>query len=145
MLGSRGLRPLDGIRVLDLTTVVAGPTASMILADLGAEVIKVERIDGGDDARGMGPMHLGWGAFFVSLVRGKRSIALNITRPEGKAVVVRLAERADVMLENFRGGKFEKLGLGYEVVGARNPGLIYASLSGYGPRDPNEPSPPTMP
>jgi CoA:oxalate CoA-transferase len=83
--------PLTGVRVLDLSNVVAGPMATMILADLGAEVIKVERIDGGDDARGMGPHRGPWGAFFVSLNRGKRSIAVDIAKPEGREIVLRLA------------------------------------------------------
>ncbi len=133
--------PLDKIRVLDLTTVVAGPTASMILADLGADVIKVERVDGGDDARGMGPMFHGWGSFFVSLARGKRSIALDISRPEGLQVALRLAAGCDVLLENFRGGKLEKLGLGYDAVRTRNPRIVYTSLSGYGPRGPEQSKP----
>jgi succinate--hydroxymethylglutarate CoA-transferase len=132
---------LEKIRVLDLTTVVAGPTASMILADLGADVIKIERIDGGDDARAMGPIHEGWGCFFVSLARGKRSLALDITRPEGREVVLKLAESADVLLENFRGGKLERLGLGYDEVKTRNKQIIYASLSGYGPRGPDRAKP----
>ena len=135
------MRPLDGIRVLDLTTVVAGPTAAMILADLGANVVKIERIDGGDDARGMGPLQDGWGAFFVTLARGKRSIALDITRPEGRDVVLRMARTADVLLENFRGGKLAKLGLGYDVLRAANPRLVYASLSGYGTRGPDAAKP----
>src|SRR5215469_1611662 len=83
--------PLRWIRVLDLSTVVAGPFSSMILADLGAEVIKIERIDGGDDSRGMGPHAEGWGAMFVPLDRGKRSLALDITKPAGREVVLRLA------------------------------------------------------
>jgi hypothetical protein len=81
---------LTGVRVLDLSTVVAGPTASMILADLGADIIKVERIDGGDDARNMGPHRGEWGAYFVPLNRGKRSIAIDITKPGGREIVLRL-------------------------------------------------------
>src|SRR5579862_3870937 len=83
--------PLHGIRVLDLSTVVAGPFSSMILADLGADVIKIERIDGGDDSRGMGPHVEGWGAMFVPLNRGKRSIAINVTKPAGRDAVLKLA------------------------------------------------------
>lgn len=129
--------PLAGIRVLDLTTVVAGPTATMILADLGADVIKVERMDGGDDARHMGP-HLGdWGAFFVAVNRGKRSIAADITQPAGRDLVLRLARGADVFLENFRGGKIAALGLDETQVRAQNPRIIYASLSAYGSRGPD--------
>lgn len=129
--------PLAGIRVLDLTTVVAGPTASMILADLGADVIKIERIDGGDDARHMGP-HLGeWGAFFVAINRGKRSIAVDITKPAGRDLVLRLASTADVFLENFRGGKIAALGLDEQVLRAQNPRIIYGSLTAYGARGPD--------
>jgi crotonobetainyl-CoA:carnitine CoA-transferase CaiB-like acyl-CoA transferase len=129
--------PLTGIRVIDLSTVVAGPTASMILADLGADVIKVERIDGGDDARHMGP-HLGdWGAFFIAVNRGKRSIAADITKPAGRELVLRLARSADVFLENFRGGKIAALGLDEPAVRAQNPRVIYASLSAYGARGPD--------
>src|SRR6185436_11909439 len=102
-------RPLRGVRVLDLSTVVAGPFSTMILSDLGAEVIKVERIDGGDDSRGMGP-HLGtWGAMFVPLNRGKRSIAINVTTPAGREAVLKLAAGCDVYVENFRGGKAVQL------------------------------------
>ena len=129
--------PLTGIRVIDLSTVVAGPTATMILADLGADIIKVERIDGGDDARHMGP-HLGdWGAFFVAVNRGKRSIAADITKPAGRDLVLRLARNADVFLENFRGGKIAALGLDESRVRAENPRIIYASLSAYGTRGPD--------
>ena len=98
-------RPLRGIRVLDLSTVVAGPFSTMILSDLGAEVIKVERIDGGDDSRGMGPHHAGWGAMFVPLNRGKRSIAINVTNPAGRDAVLKLASTCDVYVENFRAGR----------------------------------------
>ena len=129
--------PLTGIRVLDLTTVVAGPTATMILADLGAHVIKIERIDGGDDARHMGP-HLGhWGAFFVPINRGKRSIAADIGKPAGRDLVLRLARESDVFIENFRGGKMAALGLDEPAVRAVNPRIVYASLSAYGTRGPD--------
>ena len=129
--------PLHGIRVLDLTTVVAGPTATMILADLGADVIKVERIDGGDDARHMGP-HLGhWGAFFVPINRGKRSIAADISKPAGRELVLRLARNCDVFIENFRGGKMAALGLDEAALREANPQIVYASLSAYGNRGPD--------
>jgi len=129
--------PLAGIRVVDLTTVVAGPTATMVLANLGADVIKIERIDGGDDARHMGP-HLGdWGAFFVPINRGKRSLAADISKPAGRDVVLRLASNADVFIENFRGGKMASLGLDEAVLRAQNPRIIYASLSAYGTRGPD--------
>jgi len=123
--------------VLDLSSVVAGPMATMILADLGAEVIKVERIDGGDDARGMGPHRGPWGAFFVSLNRGKRSVAVDITKPAGREIVLGLAESCDVFMENFRGGKSTALGLDEPAVRARKQDIIYASLTAYGPRGPD--------
>jgi crotonobetainyl-CoA:carnitine CoA-transferase CaiB-like acyl-CoA transferase len=123
--------------VLDLSTVVAGPTASMILADLGADVIKVERIDGGDDARNMGPHRGSWGAYFVPINRGKRSIAVDITKPAGREAVYRLASGCDVFLENFRGGTAAKLGMDEASIRVRHPQIIYASLSAYGPRGPD--------
>jgi crotonobetainyl-CoA:carnitine CoA-transferase CaiB-like acyl-CoA transferase len=129
--------PLTGVRVLDLSNVVAGPMATMILADLGADIIKVERIDGGDDARGMGPHRGPWGAFFVSLNRGKRSIAVDITKPAGREIVLRLAASCDVFMENFRGGKAAGLGLDEPVIRARKPDIVYASLTAYGPRGPD--------
>ncbi|HZP49474.1 MAG TPA: CoA transferase [Vicinamibacterales bacterium] len=129
--------PLRGIRVLDLTTVVAGPFSSMILSDFGADVIKLERLDGGDDSRGMGPHRDGWGAMFVPLNRGKRSIAINVTKPAGREVVLRLASTCDVFLENFRGGKATQLGLDEDAVRARAPKIIYASMSAFGTKGPD--------
>jgi crotonobetainyl-CoA:carnitine CoA-transferase CaiB-like acyl-CoA transferase len=128
---------LEGIRVLDLSTIVAGPTASMILSDLGADIIKVERTGGGEDGRAMGPHRGEWGAYFVALNRGKRSIALDLAKPEGREVVLRLAARCDVLLENFRGGKAAALGLDEAAIRARKPDIIYASLSAYGPGGPD--------
>jgi len=113
----------------------------MILADLGANVIKVERVDGGDDARAMGPLHHGWGCFFITLNRGKRSLALDIARPEGKEVVLRLVRTCDVVIENLRGGKFADLGFDEATLREANPSLVYASLSGYGPRGPDAAKP----
>jgi len=128
---------LQGIRVLDLSTIVAGPTASMILSDLGADIIKVERTSGGEDGRAMGPHRGQWGAYFVALNRGKRSITLDLAKPEGREVVLRLASGCDVFLENFRGGKAAALGLDESAVRARKPDIIYASLSAYGPSGPD--------
>jgi len=116
---------------------VAGPTATMILADLGADIIKVERLDGGDDSRDMGPHRGQWGAYFVPINRGKRSIALDIRKPAGREAVLRLAQTCDVFVENFRGGKAAKLGLDESVVRARKPDIVYASLSAYGPVGPD--------
>jgi crotonobetainyl-CoA:carnitine CoA-transferase CaiB-like acyl-CoA transferase len=109
----------------------------MILSDLGAEVIKLERIDGGDDSRGMGP-HLGtWGAMFVPLNRGKRSIAVNVTKPAGREVVLRLASTSDVFIENFRGGKAAQLGLDEPAIRSYAPNIIYASMSAFGKSGPD--------
>jgi len=127
---------LEGIRVLDLSSIVAGPTASMILSDLGAEIIKVERT-GGEDGRAMGPHRGEWGAYFVTLNRGKRSITLDLAKPEGREVVLRLAATADIFLENFRGGKAAAMGLDEPAIRARKPDIIYASLSAYGPGGPD--------
>lgn len=136
--GVRGAHPpLQGIRVLDLSTVVAGPFCSMILADLGADVIKVERMDGGDDSRGMGPHRGPWGAMFVPLNRGKRSIAIDVTVPEGREVILRLASTCDVFVENYRGGKAAQLGLDEDSIRKRNPSIIYASMSAFGTRGPD--------
>ena len=128
---------LQGIRVLDLSTIVAGPTASMVLSDLGADIVKVERIGGGEDGRAMGPHRGEWGAYFVALNRGKRSITLDLAKPEGREVVLRLAEGCDVFLENFRRGKAAALGLDEPAIRARRPEIIYASLSAYGPAGPD--------
>jgi crotonobetainyl-CoA:carnitine CoA-transferase CaiB-like acyl-CoA transferase len=120
-----------------LSTIVAGPTASMILSDLGADIIKVERTGGGEDGRAMGPHRGEWGAYFVALNRGKRSIVLDLAKPEGREAVLRLASTCDVFLENFRGGKAAALGLDEAAVRARRPDIIYASLSAYGPGGPD--------
>jgi crotonobetainyl-CoA:carnitine CoA-transferase CaiB-like acyl-CoA transferase len=109
----------------------------MILADLGADIIKVERIDGGDDARNMGPHRGPWGAYFVPINRGKRSIAVDITKPAGREAVYRLASGCDVFVENFRGGTAAKLGMDETAIRARKPDIIYASLSAYGQRGPD--------
>lgn len=133
--------PLAGIRVIDLTAVVAGPTATMVLADLGADVIKVERTDGGDDARSMGPHQGPWGAYFVPLNRGKRSIAVDITKPAGRNVILRLARHCDVFVESFRGGKMDTVGLDEASVRAERPDIIYASISAYGRNGPDSSKP----
>jgi crotonobetainyl-CoA:carnitine CoA-transferase CaiB-like acyl-CoA transferase len=128
---------LSGIRVLDLCTIVAGPAASMVLADLGADVIKVERPGSGEDGRAMGPHRGPWGAYFTTLNRGKRSIAVDIRKPAGREAVLRIAAACDVFLENFRGGKAAALGLDEPAVRARKPDIIYACLSAYGPTGPD--------
>src|SRR5580692_9247733 len=128
---------LGGIRVLDLSTIVAGPATSMVLADLGADVIKVERLGSGEDGRAMGPHRGEWGAYFTALNRGKRSITLDLSKPEARDVVLRLAAGCDVFLENFRGGKAAALGLDETAIRGRKPDVIYASLSAYGPSGPD--------
>ena len=125
--------PLDGIRVLDLSRVLAGPYCTMLLADLGADVIKVERPDVGDETRSWGPPFAGGeSAYFLAVNRGKRSVALDLSRPDGQAAVRRLARRADVVVENFRAGAAERLGAGYEALARENPKLVYCSITGFG-------------
>ncbi|MFQ5838639.1 MAG: CaiB/BaiF CoA transferase family protein [Thermoplasmata archaeon] len=128
--------PLAGYRVLDLSHILAGPYCTMILVDLGAEVIKVERPDGGDPARAYGPFLEGQSAYFMSLNRGKKSITLNLKSPKGKDIAMRLAEKCDVLVENFRPGTLERLGLGYERIKKVNPGMIVASVTGFGQSGP---------
>jgi crotonobetainyl-CoA:carnitine CoA-transferase CaiB-like acyl-CoA transferase len=125
--------PLDGLKVLDFTRLFAGPLCTMTLADMGAEVIKVES-PGGDDARHFGPPFLGGeGMNFMALNRGKRSVVLDLKTEAGQVAVARLAERADIVVENFRPGVAERLGIGYEQLKAKKPDLVYCSISGFGP------------
>jgi succinate--hydroxymethylglutarate CoA-transferase len=128
---------LAGIRVLDVTTNISGPSATMILAALGAEVIKIERPGSGDDARRMAPAAEGAGAYFIAINRGKQSIALDLSRPEGIAIALRLAASCDVFIENFRGGKADAMGLGEAAIRGVRADIIYASLSAFGPRGPD--------
>jgi crotonobetainyl-CoA:carnitine CoA-transferase CaiB-like acyl-CoA transferase len=123
---------LDGIRVLDLSRVIAGPYCTMMLADLGADVVKVERPGRGDDMRYLGDGKDGMSLGFASINRNKRGIAVDLQHPEGLRVIVELARRADVVVENFVPGVAARLGLGYAEVSALNPGVVYASVSGYG-------------
>ena len=113
----------------------------MILADLGADILKIERIDGGDDARGMPPHRGPWGAYYVPINRGKRSISVDLRNPAGREVVLKLAETCDVCVENFRGGKAAELSLDETAIRAHNPNIIYASLSAYGSRGPDSSKP----
>jgi len=125
--------PLAGVKVLELAQIMAGPTCGMLLADLGADVIKVERIPGGDDTRSMDrPSVNGESAAFMAMNRNKRGIALNLKLPAAQAALQRMAARTDVLTENYRKGTLEKLGVGYETLNKINPGLIYCSISGYG-------------
>jgi len=127
---------LSDIKILDLTRVLAGPYATMVLADLGAEIIKIEQPGKGDDSRAYGPYKNGESAYFMSLNRNKESVTLNLKTPEGKEILKELVKKVDVLVENFRPGTMEKLGLGYDVLKELNPRLIYASSTGYGQTGP---------
>jgi len=121
------------MRVLELAQIMAGPTAGMLLADMGADVVKVEKLPGGDDSRSYRePRVNDVSAPFMILNRNKRGIALDLKRPQGREILLRLVREADVLTENYRRGTLEKLGLGYDVLAATNPGLIYCAVSGYG-------------
>ncbi|XP_071368994.1 succinate--hydroxymethylglutarate CoA-transferase, partial [Centroberyx affinis] len=136
------LRPLEGVRVLDLTRVLAGPFATMILSDLGAEVIKVERPGSGDDTRAWGPPFVGTeSAYFLSVNRNKKSIAVDLKQPRGVQVITELAAVCDVLVENYLPGKLHQMGLGYEELSRTNPRLVYCSISGYGQTGPQSQSP----
>jgi len=125
--------PLEGLKVIELSQIMAGPTCGMLLADMGAEVIKVERIPAGDDTRTYSePSVNGESAAFMMMNRNKRSIALDLKTEGAKEVIKRLAAAADVLTENYRKGTMEKLGIGYEVLKRLNPGLIYCAITGYG-------------
>lgn len=123
---------LTGVRVLDLTRVLAGPYCGMLLADMGAEVIKVEVPKKGDDSRSFGPFVNGESAYYMNLNRNKKGITLNLKSEKGKEIFLELVKKADIILENFRPGTMEKLGLGYEELKAVNPGIIYGCVSGFG-------------
>ena len=129
---------LDGIKVLDLSRVLAGPWASQLLADLGATVIKVEKPGAGDDTRHWGPPNLpdGTAGYFLAANRGKQSITVDITQPEGRAIVQQLAAEADVLLENYKVGGLKKYGLDYPTLKAINPRLVYCSITGFGQTGP---------
>ena len=124
--------PLEGLKVLDLTRVLAGPYCTMILGDLGADIIKIEIPKKGDDSRHFGPYQNGESAYFMSLNRNKRSLTLNLKTEEGKKLLKAFVKKVDVIVENFRPGTMEKLGLGYDVLKEVNPKIIYAAASGFG-------------
>ena len=131
------ISPLTGIKVLDLSRVLAGPFCSLLLADFGAEVIKVEQPGKGDDTRAFGPPFIkGESAYFLSINRGKKSVTIDLKTEKGKEIVGRLAEKSDVLLENFRPGVMEKLGFDYGSIRKINPRIIYASISGFGSTGP---------
>ncbi len=125
--------PLSGLRVIDLTRVVSGPYCTMTLGDMGAEVIKIEKPGDGDEARGFAPPYQGdQSAYFLSVNRNKKGMTLDLKHPQGKDILWRLIESADILVENFRPGVMDRLGFSYNQVQARKPDLIYASISGFG-------------
>ncbi|HMA14961.1 MAG TPA: CoA transferase [Kiloniellaceae bacterium] len=124
--------PLEGCRVVELAHIMAGPVCGLMLADMGAEVVKVEKVAGDDTRRMLPPDVNGEAAAFMMMNRNKRGIALDLKQAEARAALLRLLDRADVVIENYRKGTMEKLGLGYETLKARNPGLIYVEISGFG-------------
>jgi crotonobetainyl-CoA:carnitine CoA-transferase CaiB-like acyl-CoA transferase len=134
--------PLSGITVIDLTRVLSGPYCTMLLSDMGARVIKIEQPGRGDDTRAWGPPFIsGESAYFLSINRGKESLTLDLKHPEGRRVLDALLDRADVLVENFRPGTMERLGLGYDGVARRWPRVIYCSVSGFGQTGPRRSEP----
>lgn len=126
------MKALEGLRVLDLSRVLAGPYCTMIMADMGAEIIKIERPVEGDDSRAFAPFVGDESAYFMSLNRGKKSIVLDFKNDKDMEIFWQLIEKCDILVENFRPGTMEKLGMGYEEIEKRNPRLIYAAISGFG-------------
>jgi crotonobetainyl-CoA:carnitine CoA-transferase CaiB-like acyl-CoA transferase len=127
------MTPLDGLMVLDLTRVLSGPYCTMMLADMGARVIKIEQPGKGDDTRAWGPPFIdGESAYFLSINRNKESVTLDFKKPEGRELLHRFLERADVLVENFRPGTLPKMGLDYETLAPKYPRLVYCSISGFG-------------
>ena len=136
--------PLKGLKVFDLSRVLAGPTCAQMLGDLGAEVIKIEKPGSGDDTRGFAPPCMPGtqeSAYFVGVNRNKRSVTLDIAQPEGQAIALRLIAQCDILVENFKVGALAKYGLGYEQLKERFPGLIYCSITGFGQTGPYAPRP----
>ncbi|MDE0834620.1 MAG: CaiB/BaiF CoA-transferase family protein, partial [Acidimicrobiales bacterium] len=125
--------PLHGYRIVDLSQIVSGPMATMLLSDQGADVVKVEPVDGQDVLRRPTFARGGFSAFFLNNNRGKRSLAVDLHRPEGRQVILDLAATADVFVQNFRPGVCDRMGIGYEDLRAVNPDLVYVSISGFGP------------
>ncbi|MCD1636467.1 CoA transferase [Martelella mediterranea] len=133
--------PLSGIKVLDFSRILSGPYASMVLADLGAEVIKIEPTEKGAETRGFPPFKGGMSHYYIALNRSKKSVALDLKSPEGLKIARELAAKSDIVLENFRPGVMDRLGLGYNALKADNSGLIYRSISGFGATSPHRDRP----
>ncbi|KAG1653430.1 Succinate--hydroxymethylglutarate CoA-transferase [Nymphon striatum] len=130
--------PLDGVRVLDLTRILAGPFCTMVLGDLGAEIIKIENTDGGDESRNWGPPFIGSeSCYFVSINRNKKSVSINLKTKEGQLLCQQMAKKCDVLIENFVPGKLDEFGLGYNTLKSIAPHLIYCSITGYGSEGPD--------
>ena len=129
--------PLDGVRVLDLTQIMAGPYCTMMLADMGADVVKVEKPNGGDDTRRMGPPFIeGESAAFLGINRNKRSIVIDLRSDSGRELAQHMARESDVLVQNFRPGSLDRMGLGYEQVREINPAIVYCTISGFGATGP---------
>ncbi|MFN0070377.1 MAG: CaiB/BaiF CoA transferase family protein [Chloroflexota bacterium] len=138
MTATELFQPLQGIRVLDFSRILAGPYCTMVLADMGAEVIKIERPGTGDETRAWGPPFVGGeSAYFLCVNRNKKSVVVDLSQPEGRQIIHDLASRSDVLVENFRPGAMEKLGLGYDQLRAINPRLVYCAISGFGRSGPD--------
>jgi len=134
--------PLDGIRICDMSRVLTGPYCTMILGDMGADVIKIERPDGGDETRGWGPPFVeSESCYFLSINRNKKGICVDVKHEKGKEILYNLVEKSDVFIENFVPGKMSELGFGYEDLKQINPGLVYASISGFGSHGPDHKKP----
>jgi len=130
-------QPLAGVRILDLSRLLPGPFCTLLLADLGAEVIKVEDLEGGDYIRTMPPFIDGQGAYFLALNPGKKSVSINLKAPAGRELFLKLAATAQVIVESFRAGTVDRLGIGFEAVRAVNPRIVYCSISGFGQDGPD--------
>src|ERR1700712_1489645 len=130
------MAPLDGLKVVDLTRVLAGPYCTMMLGDMGADVLKIEEPRHGDDTRGWAPFVDGWSSYYLGVNRNKKSVALDLKTEDGGRILRRLIADADVLVENFRPGSLGQLGFGVREMAALNPRLIYCSISGYGQTGP---------
>lgn len=132
MLNQFAAGALDGLRVIDLSRVLAGPFCTMLLGDMGAEIIKIEEPDKGDDTRGYPPFLNGYSAYFSNLNRNKKSVTLDLKKPEARETLLKMVAKADVIVENYKPGTMDKLGLSYATLREVNPGIVFASISGFG-------------